>query len=152
MDIRIEGDPTSWTLAGPVDASQLAAAAEPMVLPVAEPLAGRLLLSPRAVGSVVVFQPAMDPHHGVVPNGVRLPEQCLYVPSTTGPDPHSNPARYYVLPAATDLAALETEIKAAMGGGTTVSIDFTGPDQPGVIVLNGAALSFAVLCSATAGS
>ncbi len=39
-----------------------------------------------------------------------------------------------------------------MSRGTTVSIDFTGPGEPGVIVLNGAALSFAVLCSATAGS
>jgi hypothetical protein len=150
MDIRIEGDPTSWTLAGPADASQVAASGEPVVLRVSEPLAGRLLLSPRSAGSVVFFQPAMDPHHGVVPNGVRLPERCLYIPSTTGPDPHSNPARYYLLPTATDLAALEAEIKAAMSGGTTVSIDFTGPDQPGVIVLNGAALSFAVLCSATA--
>ena len=87
MDIRIEGDPTSWTLARPVDASQLAASGEPMVVPVSEPLAGRLLLSPRSVGSVVFFQPAMDPHKGVVPNGVRLPEQCLYVPFDDGPGP-----------------------------------------------------------------
>jgi hypothetical protein len=148
MDIRIEGDPTSWTLARPVDARQVAASGDPVVLAVSEPLAGRLLLSPRSAGSVVFFQPAMDPH-GVVPNGVRLPEQCLYVPSTTGPDPHSNPARYYLLPTATDLAALEREIKAAMSRGTAVSVDFTGPDEPGVIVLNGAALSFAVLCPGT---
>jgi hypothetical protein len=152
MDIRIEGDPTSWTLARPVDARQVAASGEPVVLAVSEPLAGRLLLSPRSAGSVVFFQPAMDPRHGVVPNGVRLPEQCLYVPSTTGPDPHSNPARYYVLPTGTDLAGLEREIKTAMSRGTAVSVDFTGPDQPGVIVLNVAVLPFAVLCSATAAS
>jgi hypothetical protein len=149
MDIRIEGDPTSWTLAHPQDVSRLAASGEPEALAVSEPLAGRLLLSLRSVGSVVFFQPAMDPHHGVVPNGVRLPEQCLYVPSTTGPDPHSNPARYYLLPTSTDLAALETEIKAAMREGIRVSIDFTGPDQPGVLVLNGGALSFVVLCAGT---
>ena len=151
MDIRIEGDPTSWTLTRPDEARQAVASGEPVALPVSEPLAGRLVLSPQSMGSIVFFQPAVDPHHGVVPNGVRLPAQCLYVPLTTGPDPHSNPARYYLLPAATDLDALEGEIKAAMSLGTTVSIDFTGPDQPGVIVLNGAALSFAVLCSATAG-
>jgi hypothetical protein len=151
MDIRIEGDPTSWTLTRPADVSRLAASGEPEVLEVSEPLAGRLLLSLRSVGSVVFFQPAMDPHHGVVPNGVRLPEQCLYVPSTTGPDPHSNPARYYVLPTSTDLAALQAQIKAAMREGTRVSIDFTGPDQPGVIVLNGGALSFVVLCYGTSG-
>ena len=39
-----------------------------------------------------------------------------------------------------------------MSRGTAVSVNFSGPDQPGVIVLNGAALSFAVLCSATAAS
>ena len=151
MDIRIEGDPTSWTLTHPDGARQAVASGEPVALPVSEPLAGRLLLSPKSVGSIVFFQPAMDPHHGVVPNGVKLPEQCVYVPSTTGPDPHSNPARYYLLPTQTDLDALESDIKAAMSRGTTVSIDFTGPDQPGVIVLNGAALPFVVLCPATAG-
>ena len=134
------------------NARQVAASGDPVVLAVSEPLAGRLLLSPRSAGSLVFFQPAMDPHHGVVPNGVRLPGQCLYVPSTTGPDPHSNPARYYLLPSGTDLAALEREIKAAMSRGTTVSVDFAGPDEPGVVVLNGAALPFAVLSSPTAGS
>jgi hypothetical protein len=152
MDIRIEGDPTSWTLTGPFDPGRLAASGEPEPLAVSEPLAGRLLLSFRSVGSVVFFQPAMDSHHGVVPNGVRLPEQCLYVPSTTGPDPHSNPARYYLLPTSTDLKALEKQIKAAMREGTRVSIDFTGPDQAGVVVLNGGALSFVVLCPGSPGS
>lgn len=149
MDIRIEGDPTSWALTSPVEPSQVAASGEPVVLPLSEPLAGRLLLSPRSVASVVFFQPAADPRHGVVPNGVRLPEQCLYVPSATGPDPHSNPARYYLLPTSTDLATLEAQITAAMSGGTTISVEFTGPGDPGVIMLNGAAMSFVVLCPAT---
>jgi hypothetical protein len=154
MDIRIEGDPTTWRLRTPIDAGQLTAPGGPAVLEVSEPLAGRLLLSPRAVGSVVLFQPpAADPHHGVVPNGVRLPEEarCLYVPSTTGPDLHSNPPRYYLLPPFTDLEVLEAEITTAMSGGT-VTVDFTGPADPGVIVLNGAALSFVVLCPRTSGS
>ena len=69
--------------------------------------------------------------------------------STTGPDPHSNPPRYYLLPMSTDLAALEAEITAAMTGGTLVTVDFTGPADPGVVLLNGAALPFVVLCPAT---
>ena len=152
MDIRIEGDPTSWTLTAPIDPGQVTASGGAVVLEVSEPLAGRMLLSPRSAGSVVFLQPAADPRHGVVPNGVRLPEQCLYVSSATGPDPHSNPPRYYLLPPSADLAALEAQIAAAMGGGTTLTVDFTGPADPGVVVLNGAAVSFAVLCPATPGS
>jgi len=152
MDIRIEGDPTSWTLATPIDPGQVTVSSGAVVLEVSEPLAGRMLLSPRSAGSVVFLQPAASPHHGVVPNGVRLPEQCLYVSSATGPDPHSNPPRYYVLPRSADLAALEAQIAAAIDGGTILTVDFTGPADPGVVVLNGAAVSFAVLCPATPGS
>ncbi len=152
MDIRIEGDPTSWTLAAPVDPGQVTVSTGAVALEISEPLAGRMLLSPRSAGSVVFLQPAASPRHGVVPNGVRLPEQCLYVPSATGPDPHSNPPRYYVLPRSADLAALETQIAAAMSEGTILSVDFTGPADPGVVVINGASVSFAVLCPATPGS
>jgi hypothetical protein len=88
---------------------------------------------------VASFPPAADPRHGVVPNGVRLPEQCLYVASTTGPDPHSNPPRYYLLPRSADLADLEARITAAMSGETILTVDFTGPADPGVVVLNGGA-------------
>jgi hypothetical protein len=116
---------------------------------VAEPLGGRLLLSPRSAGSVVFFQPAANPRHGVVPNGVKLPGHCLYVASATGPDPHSNPPRYYLLPQSADLAELEARITAAMSGGTIVSVDFTGPADPGVVVINGGAVPFAVLCPAS---
>jgi hypothetical protein len=40
----------------------------------------------------------------------------------------------------------------ADGEGTVLSVDFTGPADPGVVVLNGAAVSFVVLCPATPGS
>lgn len=152
MDIRIEGDPTSWTLSTPVDPGQVAASSGPVALEVSEPLGGRLLLSPRSVGSVVFLQPAANPHKGVVPNGVRLPGQCLYVASATGPDPHSNPPRYYLLPHSADLAQLEAGIIAAMGGGTILTVDFTGPADPGVVVLNGGAVSFVMLCPASPGN
>jgi hypothetical protein len=149
MDIRIEGDPTSWTLSTPIDPAQVTAPGGPVVLEVSEPLAGRMLLSSRSAGSVVFLQPAADPWHGVVPNGVRLPGQCLYVSSATGPDPHSNPPRYYLLPESTDLGAVEAQITAAMRGASFVTVDFTGPADPGVVVLNGAAVSFVVLCPGT---
>jgi DNA-binding CsgD family transcriptional regulator len=90
--------------------------------------------------------PAADPRHGVVQNGVRLPEQCLYVASTTGPDPHSNPPRYYLLPRSADLADLKARITAAMSGETILTVDFTGPADPGVVVLNGG--RFRSWCSA----
>ena len=50
--LRIEGDPTSWTLTAAIDAGQVLMSGAPVAVPVSAPLAGRLLLSPRAVGSV----------------------------------------------------------------------------------------------------
>ncbi|HUL26920.1 MAG TPA: hypothetical protein VLW44_14245 [Streptosporangiaceae bacterium] len=145
--LRIESDPTTWTLPTPVGADQVPTSSEPVAFEVTDPLAGRLILSPRAVGSAVFLAP--PPGGGHIPNGARLPEPCIYVPSATGPDLHSNPKRYYLLPPLADLAALEQQITAAMSGGTFVTIELTGPANTGVLVLNGAALSFVVLCPAT---
>jgi hypothetical protein len=44
---------------------------------------------------------------------------------------------------------LEAEITAAMSGGTVLTVDLAGPTDNGAVVLNGAALSFVVLCPAT---
>lgn len=145
--LRIEGDPTSWTLTAAIDAGQLLASGAPVAAPVSAPLAGRLLLSPRAVGSVVYLQP--PDVHGHIPSGAQLPQPCLYVPSATGPDPHSNPPRYYSLPPLVNLAALEAEISAAMSAGTFVTVALPSMSGNAVAVLNGAALSFVVLCPAT---
>ena len=149
--LRIEGDPTSWNLRTPVEARQLTESSGPVPLEVLEPLAGRLLLSPRSVGSAVLLS-QLPYQGGHAPNGIRLPEACLYVPSTTGPDPHSNPPRYYLLPGSVDRAALEAEITAAMSRGTFLPVDVTGPAGTGVVVLNGGALPFVVLCPASPGS
>jgi hypothetical protein len=59
----------------------------------------------------------------------------------------SGPLRYGLPPSA-DLAALEAEIAAEMSAGTFVTVDLTGPANTGVVVLNGAALPFVVLCPA----
>jgi hypothetical protein len=145
--LRIEGDPTSWTLTAAIDAGQVLMSGAPVAVPVSAPLAGRLLLSPRAVGSVAYLHVLDD--HGHIPSGAQLPQPCLYVPSATGPDPHSSPPRYYALPPLSNLAALEAEITAAMSGGTVLTVDLAGPTDNGAVVLNGAALSFVVLCPAT---
>jgi len=147
MYIRIEGDPTSWHLREPIDAERVTASSAPADLAVSDPLAGQLLLSHQFVGSVALLSRPLGMGH--IPNGVILPEPCLYVPSTTGPDPHSSPPRYYQLASSENLEALRVKIIAAMSGGTFVTVDVTGPADTGVIVLNGRALSFVVLCPAT---
>ena len=149
--LRIEGDPTSWKLLTAVEAGQVTASAAPVALDVSEPLAGRLLLSPRSVGSAV-FLELPPPNVGVTPNGVFLPWSCLYVPSPTGPDPHSNPQRYYLLPRSVDLAQLEADITAAMVDGSLVTVEVSGPAGTGIVVLNGAAVPFVVLCPGTPSS
>jgi hypothetical protein len=140
--LRIEGDPTDWYIDPAVTAGQLTAGT-PLAVPVASPLAGRLVLSPRAAGHIAVMDP--PPGHGVIPSGAQLPEPCLYLPA---PDGTGVPNRYPLSPV-TDLAALESEITAAMSAGTVITVDLTVVAYRGVLVLNGAALSFAVLCPAT---
>lgn len=147
MYIRIEGDPTCWQLRPAIDPEQLTASTAPTELAVSDPLAGTLLLSRRLFGSVVILSPPPDSGH--IPNGLILTEPCLYVPSTTGPDPHSNPPRYYQLDRSEDLQALRAKITAAMSGGTFITVNVTGRADTGVVVLNGAALSFVVVCPAT---
>jgi hypothetical protein len=93
------------------------------------------------VGSAVFLEYVPVPI-GTRPNGVWNPEPVLYVPSPIGPDVHSNPPNFYTLPSAVDLAALEAEIIAAMTGGTFLPVKVTG----GVVVINGAAVPFALLC------
>jgi hypothetical protein len=173
--LRIGGDPTTWhvsTTIGPLSSSS-----GPMVLDVDEPLRGVLLLSPRAMGSAVMLpMPGLDYHHGHAPNGIILPQQAwLYVPSTTGPDPFSNPQRLYLV--AKNIVELHKEITAAMTQESFVTLDLAPVADPsaaaastgdantgdastgdasaadyGSIVLNFGALPFVVLCLAPPGA
>jgi hypothetical protein len=140
--LRIEGDPTDWFIDPPVTAGQLTAGA-PVALPLASPLAGRIVLSPRAAGSIAVMEP--PPGHAHIPSGAKLPDPCLYLPSPAGPSSQTS----YPLAPLTDLAALENQIAGAMSAGTFVTVELTAVAHTGVLVLNGAALSFAVLCPAS---
>jgi len=141
--LRIGTDRTAWVLENAEPdtvAAQLSQATGPVVLPVVGPLQGHLIVSPPAAGSISVQRPS--PTHSAHPSHIALPRwPVLYLPSPTGPTPHS-PG--YPLAPSTDLAALEKDIIAAMSGGTFLSIQLA--DIPGgVVLLNGAALDFAVL-------
>jgi hypothetical protein len=159
--LRIDGDPTTWRISTTI--GPLSASSGPVALDVDEPLNGVLLLSPQAIGSAVVLPLPGFGYHGHVPNGIILPQQAwLYVPSTTGPDPISNPQRLYLV--AKNIVALHKEITAAMAQGSFVTLDLAAVGDPGAadasgadasgagdygsIVLNFGALPFVVLCLA----
>jgi hypothetical protein len=121
-------------------AAQLSQAAGPVVLPVAGPLRGELLVSPPAAATISVQRP--PPAHSTHPSHIALPGwPVLYLPSPTGP---TGDSPGYPLARNTDLAALKQDIISAMSGRTVLRIQLA--DIPGgAVVLNGAALDFAVL-------
>ena len=141
--LRIGTDPTAWALenAEPSTvAAQLSQATGPVVLAVAGPLQGNLVVSSSAAATISVQRPA--PGHGLRPSHIALPRfPVLYLPSLTGPTKDS-PG--YPLAPGTDLAAQQQDIIAAMTGRTILSIQ-VADIQGGVVLLNGAALDFAVL-------
>ena len=139
--MRIDDDPTSWELSEGLE--QVPTSGAPVPLQVSHPLMGTLVLSPRSVGSAVFFE--TFPSHGTHPNGIFLPEQVLYVPSPAGLDVHSNPPNFYTFPGTVSREALQADITAAMTDGTFLTVDIT----EGVVVINGATVSFAVLCPPT---
>jgi hypothetical protein len=133
--LQIEGDPTKWWLAQAIQPSQLTGQA--LSVEVEAPLAGTLLLSPSSA-SVAVF------NEGAAPAKLEIPRPAIYVPTATGPSAGS---AGFELPASADLAALAGEITTLMnnGGRQTIALDGYG----GSLVLNGATVSFVVLCPAT---
>ena len=141
--MRIGTDPTAWVLEDTdpdTVAAQLSQATGPVVLPVAGPLQGNLVVSPSAAATISVQRPA--PGRGMRPSHIALPRSSvLYLPSLTGP---TQDAPGYPLAPGTDLAAQQQAIIAAMSGRTSLSIQI-GDIQGGVVLLNGAALDFVVL-------
>jgi hypothetical protein len=141
--LRIGTDSTDWVLenADPETvAAQLNQASGPIVLPVIDPLQGDLVVSPSAAATIWMHSP--PPVHGWHPSHIALPRwPVLYLPSSAGPT-QDYPG--YPLDPDTDLAALEQKIIAAMSGRTVLSIQVAGIPG-GVVLLNGAALSIAVL-------
>ena len=141
--LRIGTDPTAWVVedVGPdTVAAQLSQATGPIVLPVIDPLQGDLVVSPSAAATISVQGPPAG--HGWRPSHIALPRwPVLYLPSPTSPTQDS-PG--YPLAPNTDLAVLQQDIITAMTNDTFISIP-VADIQGGVVLLNGAALSFAVL-------
>jgi len=123
-------------------AARLAQPGDPFVVKVFSPLEGRLVLNPLAAGSVAVTY-SVDPI-GWNPNGAYLATSPgVYVASARGPH-KSLPG--YVLAPGYELDVLETEIIKAMTGKTALAITLEMGTGHGVLALNGAMLSYAVLC------
>ena len=151
--LQIGTDPTPWVLAD-TDydslAAQLAGATGPVVLPVVSPLQGRLVLSPRAAGTLSLFRTPWvgGPHPVGNPPTVGGPHPVGGDPSGGGPHPVGNqptpggsPAVYLpsvtaanpgspvnVLPPGTDLATVEQNIINAMNGGPSLTLEVVERD------------------------
>lgn len=141
--LQIGTDPTGWVLEDvepDAVAAQLSQATGPVLLPVVGPLQGDLVLSPAAAATISVRRPA--PMHGAHPSHIALPRwPVLYLPSPAGP---TLDFPGYPLAMDTDVAALEQDIIAAMSGGTFLTIEIADI-RGGAVLLNGAAMNFAVL-------
>jgi hypothetical protein len=136
--LRIEGDPTSWGLTSARPGSQ-DWGSEPVALATMGPLVGTLVLSPR-VGSFALLPP--PPGDGWVP-AVKAVAPFLYIPTPAGLSAES--PGYWLAAPDDNLAALQEKIMAAMQHGTALTVQINTPGGGGVIVLNGAELSFVVL-------
>ena len=147
--VRIGTDPTSWAVAEPSYASiveQLGQASAPVVLMVTAPLDGQLVLSHRAAGSVAVIQPPggrvwetheWNPGHGAAPTA---PLVYLAAPAGSGQGPG------FAVSSNVNKATVVEEIASAMKEGTMLTLQVYDASGTGALVINGAALPFAVVC------
>lgn len=141
--ITIAGDPTSWWTKSDADtypdaktlATKLGQASANV--PVLAPVEGNLLISKNA--SVAILEQL--PGESWIPSGGRAPVATLYVEA--GPTTDSSG---YTLKVGTNLDDLEKTITAAMDESSTVTVEVSSVDGSGVAVLNGASLTFAVVC------
>jgi hypothetical protein len=147
-ELRIGTDPATWYFAATdydTAAAGLRQPGVPFAIEVIAPLAGRLLLNPKAAAKVELTLP-VDPI-GWNPSGIAWPQSpLLYVSSATGPT-HAAPG--YVLARGYQLDALEQEILTAMTQGTIVTVVLEEGLGKGALALSGAALPYAVLCPPT---
>jgi hypothetical protein len=140
----IDGDPTNWYLQGTDSATVAQQLSQgPAILPVIYPLAGDLIVSARAAGSVAILD--VPPTVSWVPSGITAPAAVLYVPSATGP---TTQFPGYELPDTTDINGLEQDIMAAMQAGQQLTTNASCLKGSGVVVLDGTKLSFAIISPA----
>jgi hypothetical protein len=144
-ELKIGTDPATWYFAA-ADYDAVAAGLRqpgvPFPIQVIAPLAGRLLLNPKAAAKVELTLPVTPV--GWNPSGIAWPQSpLLYLSSASGPT-HDNPG--YVLARGYQLDALEQEILTAMTQGTIVTVALEEGMGKGTLALSGAALPYAVLC------
>jgi hypothetical protein len=134
--VQIGDDPTKWWLEPPIKASQLTG--QPLSVNVSVPVVGTLVLSGKAA-SVAVFEESSDP----APKDLDVPIPTIYVPTPAGiSEGHVG----YELPASANQGSLANDIAAAMRDGHSQTVALGGSSSGGTLVLNGATLSFVVLC------
>lgn len=136
--IQIGSDPTVWMLRESVGTPALSQPGQPVTVATTHPLVGTLLISPQGLVSAVLTELPV----GAIPIDAQLPASYLYLPAAAGLDLRS-PG--YALPAGTDVAGLQAKITGAMTRGGFVSVPVTAGARSGLLVLNGATLSFALL-------
>jgi hypothetical protein len=142
--LRIEGDPTIWVLAQPTAVNPLSEADATVTIDVSSPLAGTLLLVRKSVASLVLFE---GPGGGIGPtDGPILQTPALYLPSSTG---LTGGSPVYALPPATNLAELAAGITDAITSGAPFPVQFGNAESSGLLVLNGEAVPFVLLCPAS---
>jgi hypothetical protein len=144
--VYIDDDSVAWQLtADQADILRQAAIQNgvPTAVNVVAPQRGRLIISPRASGSIALLTEPTTV--GWVPSDVILTTPRLYVPGQTSTDIRQ---LGYALAAGTDLNALEQNLIAALQNGTTVQLEVNSPPAAGHVLLNGAALSHLVLIPA----
>jgi hypothetical protein len=146
--VRIGGDPTSWTVAGQsyeTMTEELSNATGPVVIQVISPLVGSLVLSHRAAGSVAVIQPpggVVFKNTGSNPGHEQAPTTAtLYLASPAGP----GPGAMYAASNANFAAAVQ-EVSTAMANGAVLALSVYDASGTGTLLINGAALPFAVVC------
>ena len=136
--LQIQGDPTQWWLDQPLDSSQLT---EPAVsIHVTAPLAGTLVLSARSASIAIINQPS----DVAIPGHLEVLAPAVYLPTPTGPSAGSTG---YELARSADPLSLAEKISALMRDGRSLAIPLGGAASGGSLVLNGASLSFVVLCA-----
>lgn len=137
--ITIAGDPTSWWTDNATDATALAAelARGPANVPIIYPVKGNLLISAKA--SVTILD--VPPSQSWIPSGGQAPVATLYVQAAPTAEFSG-----YTLPVGTNLDELQKEILATMAKERAFKVLVSSGTDHGIAVLNGASLTFAVVC------
>jgi hypothetical protein len=146
--VRIGSDPTSWVVPDSSYesvAAQLGQATGPLELPVTAPLGGRLVLSPRAAGSVALIQPSggvwqthdWNPGHDAAPTA-----PLVYLASPAG----AGQSAVYAVSSNVNAMTVAQDIKTAMTDKTAVTFQVHDTTGAGLLVIDGATLPFAVVC------